>query len=494
MSTAERQFSSFRIGDLVTFRRSFRRDEFEAFSALSGDRNPLHHDPSYAAESAFGDLIVPLHMTLAPLSMIAGMVFPGESSLYLGHEVRAAKPVSYDDELHYSARLTAVNEATRSLGIRVLAVRDVEVVLDAVMRVRSEKCSWSTPAGLTIVSADAPRRALITGASGEIGSALALLLARRGWNLLLQIRSPAKVAKLREQLTNLPQAGEIDFIEADLATAEGRSALAASAARRDDIALVIHVASPEIEADLEALVSVNYAALREVVQGVLPGMLSRQYGRIVHVGSIAMERSIPGWENYSAAKAMTAQFVTAFGRRYGPYGLHGFVALPGFVATSYSQAFRGSEPAMLPEELADRILEHALLEGAIAAAATFEAGAVASGAIGFHAPARERNPAAIQLPKARSIDAPSIGDSRTGVALEERVSALVLRRLGVSPNTELAGGGLGISPGWDSLRQIEILLDLEEEFGIRFTSAEVENLRTLSGIVAICASRVPEAK
>jgi len=169
-------FDRFQIGDHIVFDKTFDQSQFDAFSSLSGDRNPFHHDAAYAARQGSDErTIVPLHMTLAPLSMIAGMVFPGEPSLYLGHEIRAAKPVHYGETLRYSARIESVNQSHRVLNLRVLALKGASVVLDATMRVQARYADWEFNP-LHPIRREGDATALITGGSGEIGQAIAVAL------------------------------------------------------------------------------------------------------------------------------------------------------------------------------------------------------------------------------------------------------------------------------------------------------------------------------
>jgi len=125
-------FDDFAVGDVTVFERNITREDFAVFSGLSGDTNPLHHDEDHARNTRFKRTIVPLHLLLAPLSSVAGMAFPGEPSLYLGHEVRAAQPVHYGEALRYSARIEAVNLAQRVLTLRVLVLRGTEIVVEAI--------------------------------------------------------------------------------------------------------------------------------------------------------------------------------------------------------------------------------------------------------------------------------------------------------------------------------------------------------------------------
>ena len=81
MTSKIRYFSDFTVGDSIFFTKTFAISDFEAFSHLSGDTNPLHHDLEYSLNTEFGTPIVPFHLIASPLSFVAGMNFPGTSSL-----------------------------------------------------------------------------------------------------------------------------------------------------------------------------------------------------------------------------------------------------------------------------------------------------------------------------------------------------------------------------------------------------------------------------
>ncbi|SVD93610.1 uncharacterized protein METZ01_LOCUS446464, partial [marine metagenome] len=99
-----KDYEDFNIGEIYVFKKTFSQRDFEKFSSLSGDTNPLHHDERYVENTRYKKTIVPLHLAASPLSTIAGVVFPGNRSLYLGHELKALKPIPYDVELTYSAK------------------------------------------------------------------------------------------------------------------------------------------------------------------------------------------------------------------------------------------------------------------------------------------------------------------------------------------------------------------------------------------------------
>lgn len=495
--TELRRFSDFKSGDFVTFVKSFQKGDFEGFTSLSGDRNPLHWDDAYAAESEIGKTIVPLHMTMAPLSMIAGMIFPGDPSLYLGHEVRSITPVFYGDELRYSAKIQSINPALLMLVIRVLVTRGTDVVLDATMRVQSRLDEWQASAE-TIGLTGKPKRALITGASGEIGKALALALAKAGWNLLLQDRGTASKREALQQAID-PLLGEgqsVRYVGADLQKSDDLATLCKTVIDLDDISLFLHVASPPTDASIEALVQVNYTALKELTTAVVPAMLARQEGAIVSLNSIATERVIPGWSDYSAAKAMAAQYVSSVHKTYHGVGINGHTVLAGLVATAYSEQYRGGMPAMLPQELAEAVLRRAL-GNQIGGAVVIEWNAERSGLIGFHEPSALSAPPIVRQAASAGTaasDLSALPSSNAGTDVASRIGEILRARLGLADQSQLVGGGLGATPGWDSLRHIEIVLDLEEKLGIRFGSGDMEKMSTFADLLTISVSRLSEAK
>jgi short-subunit dehydrogenase/acyl dehydratase len=486
MSNSVESMDSFAVGDYVVFDRTFTAQDFSSFSKLSGDTNPLHHDAGFAARSPFGRPIVPLHVTLSPLSMVAGTVFPGEPSLYLGHEVRAINPVFYDERIRYSARIEAINTSHRVLRVRVLGLRGAEVVLDATMRVRAQAASWTAPPALSVRKGSGPATALITGAAGEIGGAVARALGKQGWRLLLQDRGEDERRRsLQEALQRL--ACEAEFVAADLGAVEGQAALAAAIAERQDIALVVHAASPAVAARVEDLVAVNFSALKQIVDASLPQMLARQKAAVVLIGSLATEYTQPGWEGYSGAKAMAANLINAVDRAYGTYGVRGLTVMPGLVATRFSQAYQGSTPALLPQEVAEALTNLITDDPGAGNVIVLEPGNARLGRLGFHTIAAP--PAREATETARAATAVASGEPSppaSGAAIEGVVRAI----LRLPSGFDLSDAALGITPGWDSLKHIELLLGIEAATGIRFGSEEIAAAHSFLALEVLCRKKL----
>jgi 3-hydroxybutyryl-CoA dehydratase len=92
-------FDEIAIGDTATYTRLITNQEVEAFAAISGDHNPLHLDPDYAATTPFGECIAHGMLTGALISAAIAMQLPGPGSVYLNQSLQFRAPVLLGDTL-----------------------------------------------------------------------------------------------------------------------------------------------------------------------------------------------------------------------------------------------------------------------------------------------------------------------------------------------------------------------------------------------------------
>ncbi len=487
----DRRYADFAVGDHVIFTRRFGAEDFEGFAALSGDRNPLHHDAAYAAATGLNAPILPLHLTAAPLSAIAGMMLPGHRSLYLQTKLRALEPARYGRDITYSAKVVAKNEAKQTLTLRTLAFEGSDLLLEAEMlvRVRDDAPASLAPRwdGQADIRKPPAPRAVITGATGEIGGAIAEALARAGWHLVLLHRGRSETAKTIKR--SCTEAGaEVTLLSGGLDDARALGRICRSLASRDDVTALIHAASPGIEAGLDDLMAVNLRALTELTAALLPGMLGRQEGRVLFIGSSAVQHGPKAWADYVAAKTAASQWVTGFDSRYGGYGISGTVLAPGYVRTRFSERHRPpGAAALLPEQVAEAAADClSREEKAPGNYLWLESQTQRWGRFGFHqsqqieaSPSRDRA-ANTSRPPAPAVAA---GD-------ESRAGSLIRSFLGASNGADMSDAGVDQYPGWDSLRHIELMLYLEKELGIAFNSAEIERTTRFTELCALVTEKL----
>ena len=101
-------FDEINVGDSTTYTRLITNQEVEAFAAISGDHNPLHLDPDYAATTPFGECIAHGMLTGALISAAIAMQLPGPGSVYLNQSLQFKAPVFLGDTL--TVTLTVIDK------------------------------------------------------------------------------------------------------------------------------------------------------------------------------------------------------------------------------------------------------------------------------------------------------------------------------------------------------------------------------------------------
>jgi uncharacterized protein len=185
--------------------------------------------------------------------------------------------------------------------------------------------------------------ALITGASGGIGEALARRLARGGANLVLVARSEAKLQALAQELA-ARHGVAAHAIACDLADPAAPQQLAdALESRGLNVEILVNNAGfasygPFAELELAGelrMLQVNVVTLTHLTRLLLPGMVARRRGRILNVASTAAFMPGPLMAVYYATKAFVLSFSEALGNELQGSGVTVTALCPGPTATGF---------------------------------------------------------------------------------------------------------------------------------------------------------------
>ena len=99
-----------RVGDMAERRRRTKMQDIEAFSKMTGDRNPIHYDRELAESTVFGKLIVQGGVTSGILNALVAEDLPGPGTVFLGCEWKFIKAVGVDEEIIGSVEVITVRE------------------------------------------------------------------------------------------------------------------------------------------------------------------------------------------------------------------------------------------------------------------------------------------------------------------------------------------------------------------------------------------------
>ena len=182
------------------------------------------------------------------------------------------------------------------------------------------------------------KTALVTGASGGIGGAIARALHRQGAEVALAgTRAPA-LAALAEELGGRAHSLIADLGEREAADRRVREAEAAmgrldilvnnAGITRDSLALRLR------EEDWQAVIEVNLGAAFRLARAALRGMVRRRHGRIICITSVVGVTGNAGQANYAAAKAGLIGMAKSLAAETAGRGITVNCIAPGMIATA----------------------------------------------------------------------------------------------------------------------------------------------------------------
>ena len=191
-------------------------------------------------------------------------------------------------------------------------------------------------------------RAVVTGASQNIGEALAVELAARGHHLIITARREevltALAARLRERY-----GVTVEVRAVDLADPAARDRLCEELATRDISILCANAGTATFgavasldPAEERKQVQLNVLGVHDLVLAVLPGMVARGAGGILISGSAAGNSPIPNNATYAATKAFVNTFGESLRGELKSAGVHVTVLAPGPVRETLPEAHEQS--------------------------------------------------------------------------------------------------------------------------------------------------------
>ena len=229
------------------------------------------------------------------------------------------------------------------------------------------------------------RRALVTGASGGIGGAVARVLHGAGAAVALSGTREGPLEALAGALgerahvlaCDLSDAGAVDGLPKRAAEAMGGVDVLVNNAGITRDQLLVRMS----DEDWRRVMEVNLGAAMRLSRGVLRGMMRARWGRIVNVTSVVGAIGNPGQANYAAAKAGLVAMGKSLAHEVAGRGVTVNAVAPGFVGTAMTEALGAEQREGLlaripvgrmgePEEVAAAVLYLASPEAGYVTGAT----------------------------------------------------------------------------------------------------------------------------
>ena len=215
------------------------------------------------------------------------------------------------------------------------------------------------------------KNALITGASGGIGGAIAKALHGAGATVTLSGTRQGPLDELAAELgdrvhvltCNLSDAAAVDALPKQAADLMGSVDILINNAGITKDNLFMRMSDDEWSSVLE----VNLTSTMRLCKGVIRGMMKARWGRIVNISSIVGATGNPGQANYAASKAGMVGMSKSIAYEVASRGITVNCVAPGFIATAMTDKLTDDQKEKInvqipaarmgtPEEIAAAVL------------------------------------------------------------------------------------------------------------------------------------------
>ncbi|MEZ5648887.1 MAG: 3-oxoacyl-[acyl-carrier-protein] reductase [Alphaproteobacteria bacterium] len=195
------------------------------------------------------------------------------------------------------------------------------------------------------------KTALVTGASGGIGAAIACALHKAGAHVVISGTRLAAMESLQAQLKD-----RVAIIQADLMdTAVTANLVERAEAMTGSIDILVNNAGMTRDGlllrmkdeDWQSVLDVNLTAGFRLARAAVKGMMKRRWGRIRGLSSVVGVIGNPGQANYVASKAGMIGFTKALAQEVASRGITANTIAPGFIDTPMTNALTEAQKATI---------------------------------------------------------------------------------------------------------------------------------------------------
>jgi 3-oxoacyl-[acyl-carrier protein] reductase len=337
-----RKYTDINIGDKETLSHTITKDDMNKFVELTGDDNKLHVDEKFAGKTQFKKPVVHGMLGASFISTIIGTKLPGDGALWFSQSLEFLLPVRLGDQLMVVAEVIKKNDKEQIIELKTeIYNQNKQVVTKGIAKVKLIE-QQQEPTVEAATDELKPRVALVVGGTGGIGKAACLQLGLDGFHIVVHYNNNRESAERIKAEIEL-RGGKAITVQANILKDQDIKEMISKSIRAfEKIDVVVNCAAtviPNIKfqdlewEDYQKQLELNIKSTFNIIKEVVPGMLANQYGKIINVGSLAVDKPNAEWSHYITAKAALNGFTKSLAFELAPKGIRINMVTPGMVNT-----------------------------------------------------------------------------------------------------------------------------------------------------------------
>lgn len=335
------KYSEIQIGQKEKLTHVITTDDIEKFVQLTGDDNKLHVDASFAEKTPFKKTVVHGMLGASFISTIIGTKLPGDGALWFSQSLEFLLPVRIGDALEVEAEVIKKHDREQFIELATtIKNQNRQVVTRGTAKVKIVEQEVS-PAEETVPE-KVEKVAVVIGGTGGIGSETCRKLAKDGFIVVIHYNSNKKAAeKLNEELN--ANGVKTMIVGADIKNEASVQEMVQQVVRKfGGIHVLVNCAAANIPnikfnnltwSDYLAQLELNIQAMLYLSKAIVPEMIQKGGGKIITIGSYAVDKPNSDWSHYITAKSALVGFNRSLAFELAPKGIMVNMVTPSLVNT-----------------------------------------------------------------------------------------------------------------------------------------------------------------
>ncbi len=335
------KYNYIQIGQKERLTHTITLSDIEKFVQLTGDDNRLHIDEEFAEKTPFKKPVVHGMLGASFISTIIGTKLPGDGALWFSQSLEFLLPVRVGDTLEVEAEVIKKHDREQIIELSTtIKNQNRQIVTRGTAKVKIIEQELT---GVEeVVAAKFDKIALVIGGTGGIGSETCRQLAKDGFALAIHYNANKKAA---EKLSDELKATGVKtmVVNCDIKNEAAVQEMVQLVVRKfGGIQVLVNCAAASIPnikfkdltwSDYLLQLELNIQAMLHLCKAVIPEMIARGGGKVITIGSYAVDKPNSDWSHYITAKSALVGFHRSLAFEMAPKGILVNMVTPSLVNT-----------------------------------------------------------------------------------------------------------------------------------------------------------------